>query len=70
MRLCVRLRAHAPHQDVLALGEAHGDLGALTADVHEGGVDVGDALCEEEDGVLVLLLADPVGKEEEGELRG
>ena len=32
--------ACVPHQDVLALGEAHGDLRALTPDVHEGGVDV------------------------------
>lgn len=49
------------HQYVLALGETHGNLGGLAADVHQFRVDFRDALGEEQDGVLVLLLTHPGG---------
>lgn len=45
-------------QDVLALSEAHGHVGGMAADVHHLRVRVCDALGQEQDGVLVLLLTD------------
>jgi len=47
------------HQYVLALGKAHGDLSALTADVHEFRVEVRHSLGQEQDGVFVLLFPHP-----------
>ncbi len=47
------------YQYVLTLSKAHGDLGALTADVHEFRVEVCHSLGQKQDGVFVLFLPHP-----------
>lgn len=51
------------HQDIFTLGKADGDLSGLAADVHQLGILVGNSLSQEEDGVLVLLVTHPAGRE-------
>lgn len=47
------------YQYVLTLSKAHGNLCALTADVHEFRVEVCHSLAQKQDGVFVLFLPHP-----------
>ncbi len=47
------------YQYVLTLSKAHGNLSALTADVHEFRVEVCHSLGQKQNGVFVLFLPHP-----------